>query len=410
MYKLPVAVIVFLISCNSPVITQRSALDNFFSISMLRSFKEWLSSSIGNTGDPNGVAYRAAQKLQRVQTPLSEDIPFPCNITAGRSKSVPTSVHKLRPGDIDVIGAMGDSLTAGFGLFGSDIHTMFVENRGATALGGGQGTWRDTLTVPNILKVFNPKLVGYCKSDAWTHQAKSEFNVAESGSMSEDMPFMAETLIKRIKNDARVDIKNHWKLVNIFLGANDFCSDMCWNPSAQATVENHRRDLVKTLRLLRDNLPRTLVSVVSTPHIKPVAEMQGRSMLCTLTFIIECACLTGAKWKDRKQEFYDIMWSFQQVDEDVANDAEFQREDFAVVSQPFFVNYTWPTLPDGTSDFRYMSTDCFHFSQLGNARMAYATWRNMLEPVGAKSHFWSDVGTLPCPSEERPYIATLWNS
>lgn len=71
----------------------------------------------------------------------------------GRSAKIPTSVHRLRPGDIDVIAAMGDSLIAGVGLFASNVFHILVENRGASALGGGQGNWRQYLTLPNILKV-----------------------------------------------------------------------------------------------------------------------------------------------------------------------------------------------------------------------------------------------------------------
>jgi hypothetical protein len=60
----------------------------------------------------------------------------------------------LRPGDIDVIAAMGDSLTAGAGIFANSIFHILVENRGVTATGGGQGTWREYLTLPNIIKVI----------------------------------------------------------------------------------------------------------------------------------------------------------------------------------------------------------------------------------------------------------------
>lgn len=59
----------------------------------------------------------------------------------------------MRPGDIDVIAAMGDSLTAGAGLYATNLLEVLVENRGASAFIGGQGTWRTHLTLPNILKV-----------------------------------------------------------------------------------------------------------------------------------------------------------------------------------------------------------------------------------------------------------------
>lgn len=92
----------------------------------------------------------------------------PC--TGGRSPMVPTSVDKLRPGDIDIIGAMGDSLTAGFGIFGTNLVNMFVENRGASAFGGGQTTWRQILTLPNILKVLFLIFIHYIIKTKYTKE------------------------------------------------------------------------------------------------------------------------------------------------------------------------------------------------------------------------------------------------
>jgi len=71
-------------------------------------------------------------------------------------------VHKLRPGDIDVIAAMGDSLTAGAGIFADSVLQIVIENRGVTATGGGQGTWRQYLTLPNIIKVRRSHFATIC--------------------------------------------------------------------------------------------------------------------------------------------------------------------------------------------------------------------------------------------------------
>lgn len=71
----------------------------------------------------------------------------------------------MRPGDIDIICAMGDSLTAGNGIFATNLLQIFVENRGASWSIGGQGNWTQYLTIPNILKEFNPNLYGYSLSD-----------------------------------------------------------------------------------------------------------------------------------------------------------------------------------------------------------------------------------------------------
>ena len=65
-----------------------------------------------------------------IQKQFSDTNKFFCDTQEGRSKIVPTSVHKLRPGDIDVIGAIGDSLTAANGAFATDIFQVITEARG----------------------------------------------------------------------------------------------------------------------------------------------------------------------------------------------------------------------------------------------------------------------------------------
>lgn len=55
---------------------------------------------------------------------------FFCDTCNGRSLSAPASVHKLRPGDIDIIAAIGDSLTAANGAYATDIFQVIFEARG----------------------------------------------------------------------------------------------------------------------------------------------------------------------------------------------------------------------------------------------------------------------------------------
>lgn len=89
--------------------------------------------------------------------------------------------------------------------------------------------------------------------------------MAEIGAMSRDIPFEAKILVKRMRSDPNVDINEHWKLITILIGPNDFCSDFCYLSNLEKSVENHRRELIETLRTLRDNLPRTIVNVVTPP-------------------------------------------------------------------------------------------------------------------------------------------------
>lgn len=53
-----------------------------------------------------------------------------------RSVKRPWSVHELKPGDVDVVAAMGDSLTAGNGGFALHPGELVVENRGVTSMIG----------------------------------------------------------------------------------------------------------------------------------------------------------------------------------------------------------------------------------------------------------------------------------
>lgn len=71
-----------------------------------------------------------------------------------RSLSIPDNVHRLRPGDIDVIGGLGDSLVAGSGALEEFAVGTFIEARGVSWCIGGQGDWRRFFTLPNVLKVL----------------------------------------------------------------------------------------------------------------------------------------------------------------------------------------------------------------------------------------------------------------
>ncbi|NXJ24311.1 PLB1 Phospholipase, partial [Dicrurus megarhynchus] len=90
-----------------------------------------------------------------------------------------------------------------------------------------------------------------------------------------------------------------------------------------------------------------------------------------------------------------------------------QREDFAVVTQPFFWNTLLPLDSTSRPDMSFFAADCFHFSVRGYAEMAMALWNNMLEPVGEKqtyNNFTHDRSKLRCPNPEKPFLSTRRNS
>lgn len=176
---------------------------------------------------------------------------------------MPTSVHRLTPGDIDIIGAFGDSLTAANGAFAIDSLQTTLEGRGVSWSIGGKDTWRKFITLPNILKEFNPKLYGFSTAaNSLGFQKESKFNTAEPGAISGHSIRQVKNLVKRMRSDPQVDMQNHWKVVTMMIGSNDFCLDVCYSKDQDKLVQQAERDMIRVLRIMRENLPRTLVNVV----------------------------------------------------------------------------------------------------------------------------------------------------
>ncbi|XP_003693107.1 phospholipase B1, membrane-associated-like [Apis florea] len=355
-----------------------------------------------------------AQKAGIIQKEFPINVPFPCNVTGGRSPTVPDSVNRLRPGDIDVIAAMGDSLTTGAGLLATNMMQLGIENRGMVATIGGEETWRKVLTLPNIFKEFNHNLIGYAFGDSLTSHPASQLNVGEGGALSMDMPYMAKFLVNRMKKDPRIDIKNHWKFISLLIGPNDFCA-MCSNPSPSTILKNHKEDLINTLRILRDNLPRSFVAVIIPPHIKEIVRARrGRfSWRCYLISTIECPCLLAVQYKERRQEYYEIIDKWQELEEEIVNYPEFHTNNFTVITLPILKNIKFPLAEDGFTDLSYFSIDCFHLNQKCHAIVANHIWNNLLEPIGNKSDqisYPKILKTFLCPTSERPYLMTRENS
>ncbi|EDW70386.1 phospholipase B1, membrane-associated [Drosophila virilis] len=368
----------------------------------------------GRSGDEpaNVQRVRNAGKTQKSNPRTRALLQF-CDAEHGpgrRSAQRPSSVHRLRPGDIDIIAGMGDSLTAGNGVFATNLGHVTVENRGVVWSIGGQYNWRKYLTLPNILKEFNPNLYGYSLRDGLSTDRASRFNVAELGAMSRDMPYMAKVLVKRMQRDPHVNMTRDWKLATLFIGNNDFCSDICFYPQPELTIAGHERNMLKTYRYLRDNVPRLLLNVVPAPNLRFLTKLSGLPPICKTTLRFECPCLMG-KSKEHLDYYEGIMKRWIAKDYEIANREEFNTETFTINVQPFSQFDDFPRTRSGLTDTRFFSEDCFHLSQRGQASAANAIWNNMLEMPGEKSGFNVNLfEKFNCPSEKRPFLITRENS
>ncbi|KAK9298319.1 hypothetical protein QLX08_008322 [Tetragonisca angustula] len=363
--------------------------------------------------DKGGVTYPAIYGGSiRNQPRVPDYVPFPCDVQFGRSPTAPDNVHRLRPGDIDVVGGLGDSLVAGSGALEEFAIGTFIEARGVSWCVGGQGDWRRFLTVPNLLKVFNPSLIGYSTGTGEFISTRAKLNIAFPVAATEDALQQARILVQRIKRDPKINVKKQWKLITIFFGANDICSAECFN-HAQFSPLRYALHLRRTLDFLKTVLPRTLVNVVPVIDVT-VSIRIPRSTMCHILHPLYCACMHRGNRPDIAASKMSRL--YQQAVEALIYSGRYDKSpDFTVVLQPFIKLFNAPNADPRRAppiDSSLVTYDCFHFSQKGHALGANLLWNNMLEPVGNKTEqgLPEIFERLLCPSENAPYIFTNVNS
>ncbi|KAI4577393.1 hypothetical protein MJT46_003228 [Ovis ammon polii x Ovis aries] len=292
------------------------------------------------------------------------------------SNSVPTSVHELRPADIKVVAALGDSLTTAVGARPSNSSDLPTSWRGLSWSIGGDGDLGTHTTLPNILKKFNPNILGFSTG---TQEETAGLNVAAEGARARDMPAQARDLVERMKTSPEINLQKDWKLITLFIGSNDLCH-YCDNEEARS-AEEYVKYIRQALDILYGQLPRAFINVVEVMELADLHQGQDGKCVMPLPAQSNCTCLQGFQENlPEMQELKTVNWDFQSALSTLSYQY-LQREDFAVVVQPFFQNTLVPL--------------------------------NKLEPVGHKTtsnNFTYSRTKLKCPSAENPYLRTLRNS
>ncbi|XP_076442169.1 phospholipase B1, membrane-associated-like [Babylonia areolata] len=332
---------------------------------------------------------------------------YPCSMLP-KSPTVPKSVHSLRPGDVNIVGAMGDSLSAGTGLAAHTILGDLIQYRGLTWSGGGQSNFEDQITVPNILRKYNPELYGFATGNGKEDSKHAFFNVAVSGSTSSDLLPQARKLIDRMKTDPKVDFANDWKVVTILSGNNDLC-DYC-NKKDIYNVLNFRKNVEAALDLLQAELPRTLVNLVEPLNVEMLTDL-NKGIICSAVHLYACDCAAFPAGPEAERKLIYEADMYQLAVEEIARSGRYDTtDDFTVVHQPFLNETYLPRTADGEPDLSYFAPDCFHLSRKGQAAAASALWNNMVEPVDKKRTAWAPGEAIECPTEDQPFIFTNKNS
>ncbi|XP_066479333.1 phospholipase B1, membrane-associated [Tiliqua scincoides] len=326
------------------------------------------------------------------------------------SQGVPTSVHELRPADIQVVAALGDSLTTAIGAQATGLSDLGTAWRGLSWSAGSDGSLETHTTLPNILKKFNSNLVG---SSTGTQKETAGFNRAVEGATAQSLPAQAYELVDLMKSSLDINYKEDWKLITIFIGGNDLCQ-YCLNKELYS-VEKYVKHIQDTLDILYKELPRAFINVVEIMELIELRRIEREASGCVLSGMNLCPCFLNPQENSPElQEMKRINRDFQDRSTMMINSGRYaDRKDFAIVVQPFFRNTFMPLDSDGKPDLSYFAVDCFHFSEKGYAEMAMALWNNMLEPVGHKQtyhNFTYNRSKLKCPTSEHPYFFTARNN
>lgn len=125
--------------------------------------------------------------------------------------------------------------------------------------------------------------------------------------MSVDTVHQARNLVKRMRSDPKVNIKKHWKMITYMIGGNDFCLDICYYDNQDKVLLKMGEDLVRALRILRENLPRSLVNVVLPPDVSILTRFTNKPDECKSLHYVECPCFFSLNHlRDRERSIATI--------------------------------------------------------------------------------------------------------
>ncbi|XP_069806322.1 phospholipase B1, membrane-associated-like [Dendropsophus ebraccatus] len=136
----------------------------------------------------------------------------------------------------------------------------------------------------DILKIFNPHLVGFGKRSTVSYRPApledSGLNLAITGANTFLLPEQARRLIDVLKSLPEIRVQDDWKVITVFIGSNDLC-DYCKNKT-QFSADAFIHHMSEALDMLQEELPRSIVNVVQLFQVDRLRQVNDQSLGCIL--------------------------------------------------------------------------------------------------------------------------------
>ncbi|PJF16852.1 hypothetical protein PSACC_03346 [Paramicrosporidium saccamoebae] len=351
------------------------------------------------------VSHIAAAAAQRYAADIRQ-----CPVLEPRSNP-PKDIGDLRPDDIGVIMALGDSVTAGFGakLISILDTNILQEYRGLSFSIGGDP---NAPTIGNFIKHYRPDLVGqsrgnhfielcydgvFCAPDELAYRPKQDvFNAALSGAISATLGLETRYLLGQVVRHHAVNVTTDWKMLTLFIGNNELCHTSCDSreDGEPGTASDFELRVIATLDIIQQRLPRTLVNILLLPDMSQVEYFANNHIRCVharrlLASICPCAMKKGeaGRWAMRRaaadynERLKGIATRFNLQAKKSASETGKAR-DFAVIITP--VMKDMDIRNDVPAHFA-AKLDCFHPSATAHRSLAMAVCCMKEEP---SSHYY----------------------
>eukprot|EP00794_Sanderia_malayensis_P020615 gene20615-22650_t len=300
-----------------------------------------------------------------------------------------SQVHRLRPSDVDIIMSIGGAMSAGVAANASSVPELFSSHKTVSFSIGGKHTIDKMVTLPSILKKFNPNLKGAVIRE-------ESFTTMHYGTSLRYLPSRVTGLVEKLEKRKDIDFNLNWKLLTLSLDFDDYC----FACRIRNQWDERIRAIVEALDILYLKVPRIYISLLLPPNITQLYTMSTNRQ-CPKLYWKRCECLESGSAEERS----DVMAMLNDLKSHLTKVVKKynSRSDFAVVIQPF-----WSDIRQGKSNL--LAKDCFHLSLSGHEYAAVNLWNNLLQPIFQKNNHWIYDKSILCPTENEPYLFTTMNS